>query len=175
MLSLIPHCMTEILSAKYDEFLSTQLSLPSFFGRFEWKIENKKYTIKRRPCRRLSLIFFFDLTRAFQDKIKQRERSVLEKWGKDAHACPANEFSPSCEEARNSVAYKPCVCTTVKIPCGAKFCLFYCRGHWKRSQQRQRSAGISRPVSRILSVNASRTTAHANGQTERETRLCTLT
>ena len=45
MASFIPHCMNEIRSAKkIMGFLSTWLSLPRFFGRFEWKIENKKYT-----------------------------------------------------------------------------------------------------------------------------------
>ena len=45
MVSFIPHCMNEILSAKkIMGFLSIRLSLPRFFSRFEWKIENKKYT-----------------------------------------------------------------------------------------------------------------------------------
>ena len=89
-------------------------------------------------------------------------------WKNGVQTCSADEFSPSCEKARNSIAYKLCVCTTVNILCGAKFRLFYCR-YWKSNQQRQRS--ISRPASWILSANASRTTAI--GQTERETRLYT--
>ena len=44
MVSFTPHCMNEFLSAKNSGFLSTRLSLPCIFGRFEWKIENKKYT-----------------------------------------------------------------------------------------------------------------------------------
>ena len=81
---LFPTVWMRSLAQKIMGFLSTRLSLPRFFGRFEWEIEHKKYTSrKRRPCRRLLLNLFFDFTTAFQDKIKQRERSVLEKWGKD--------------------------------------------------------------------------------------------
>ena len=90
-------------------------------------------------------------------------------WKNGVKTCPADEFSPICEKARSSVAYKLCVCTTVKVLCSGKFRLFYCRWSLKSNQQKQGS--ISRPVIRILSVNARRTTA--NGQTERETRLYT--
>ena len=31
----------------------------------------------------VEFVFFFNFTTAIQDKIKQRERSVLEKWGTD--------------------------------------------------------------------------------------------
>ena len=82
----------------------------------------KKVYIKEEKTLSIMLInLFFDFATAFQDKIKQREQSVLEKWVK---TCPADEFSPSCEKARKSVSYKLCVCTTVNILCGAK-CRFF--------------------------------------------------
>ena len=42
MVSFIPHCINEILSAKkIMGFLSTQLSLPRFFGRSSRKLRIK--------------------------------------------------------------------------------------------------------------------------------------
>ena len=41
---LFPTVWMRSLAQKIMGFLSTRLSLPCFFGRFEWKIENKKYT-----------------------------------------------------------------------------------------------------------------------------------
>ena len=55
----------------------------AFFGWFKWKNEDKKYPYRKtRPRRRLLLNLVFDFTTAFQAEIKQREQTVLEKWGK---------------------------------------------------------------------------------------------
>ena len=69
-------------------------------------------------------ICFLTLQPPFKIK-SNKENEVF--WKNGVKTCPADEFSPSCEKARNSVAYKPCVCTTVQILCGGKFRLFYCR------------------------------------------------
>ena len=41
---LFPTVWMSSLAQKIMGFLGTRLSLPRIFGRFEWKIENKKYT-----------------------------------------------------------------------------------------------------------------------------------
>ena len=90
-------------------------------------------------------------------------------WKNGVKTCPADEFSPSCEKASNSVAYKLCVCTRVKTLCGAKIRSFYCR--WLLKKQSTTTKKHFSSSKSNLSVNAGRTTA--NGQTERETRLYT--
>ena len=57
--------------------LSTRLSLPRFFGWFEWKNEDKKYTQRKtRPRLRLLLNLVFDFTMPFQDK-SNKENEVF--------------------------------------------------------------------------------------------------
>ena len=59
----------------------------TFFRSVGVEIGNKKHIIGRgvpfEDCCNNLLNLFFDVSTIFQDKIKQRERSVLEKWGKD--------------------------------------------------------------------------------------------
>ena len=74
MVSFIPDCMSDIFSSNYNAcFEHPALSLPRarFFGWFEWKNEDKKYTQRKtRPRLRLLLNLAFDFTMPFQDKIK---------------------------------------------------------------------------------------------------------
>ena len=77
--------------------------------------------MEEKTLSKIVVKFVFDFTTALQDKIKQRERSVVENGLK---TCPAEEFSPSCEKARDSVAYKLCECTTEKILLDPKFACF---------------------------------------------------
>ena len=59
-------------------------------------------------------------------------------WKNGVKTRPADKFSPSCAKARNSVAYKLCVCTTVKVLCSGKFRLFYCRWSLKKQSTKTR-------------------------------------
>ena len=165
---LFPTVWMRSVAQKQWVFLSTRLSLPRFF--WSVRVENweKKSIHKGREdsvedCR---WTCFSTLQQPFEIK-SSKENELF--WKNGVKTCPADEFSSSCEKAHNSVAYKLCVGTTVNSFCGAKFCLFITVGYWKNNQQRQGS--ISHPVSWILSVNASRTSA--SNQTERDTRLYT--
>ena len=85
------------------------------------------------------VVKFVFLTLQEPFKIKSnKENEVF--WKNGQKTCPADEISPSCEKARNSVAYKLCVCTTVKILCGAKVRLFHCRWLLKKQSTKIKEA-----------------------------------
>ena len=55
------------------------------------------YVKENKTLSKIVVKFGFDFTTVFQNKIIQRERSVLENGVK---TCPQDEFSPSCENVR---------------------------------------------------------------------------
>ena len=84
MVSFIPIQRRYLLHKKIMGFLTPGSFCHAFSVVSRRKLGIKSIRTGREgPCRRLLLNLFFDFTTAFQDKIKQRERSVLEKWRKD--------------------------------------------------------------------------------------------
>ena len=106
-------------------FLSTRLSCLAFSVGSSGKLTIKSiHNGREDPVEDCCEICFLTLQQPFKIK-SNKENDVF--WKNGLKTCPAEEFSPSCEKAHNSVAYKLCVCTTVKILCGAKVHLFHCR------------------------------------------------
>ena len=76
MVSFIPHCMNEFLSAKIMGFLSTRLSLPRIFGRFEWKMRIKSiHNGREDPVEDCYEICFLTLQQPF--KIKSNKENEV--------------------------------------------------------------------------------------------------
>ena len=125
LVSFVPHCMNEISSAKKWAFWAPVSLCHSFSVGSGGKLRMKSVHEGREdPVEDCCSFCFLTIQQPFKIK-SYKENDVF--WKNGVKTCPADEFLPSCEKARNSVAYQLCVCTTVKILCGAKIRFFYCR------------------------------------------------